>query len=135
MANLPDAFQRCGVHSLNRTGGEPMDFWGPLETPLEDIPDRDSLCMDTVNFRIRDFMVHNPECRACVYRTACCGGCRAMAVQDHPTDDPEKDLAACEYFRDGWKDRKDAVLRSISERQSERSAHGKHSGRTQKEGA
>ena len=58
-------------------------------------------------------MAHNPECRTCEYRTACCGGCRDIAVRDHPTDYLAKDLIACEYFKGGWKDKKDAVLKSI----------------------
>ena len=66
-----------------------------------------------MNFRISDFMEHNPECQTCEYRTACCGGCRAIAVRDHPTDYLAKDLIACEYFKDGWKDKKDAVLRRL----------------------
>ena len=35
------------------------------------------------------------------------------AVRDHPTDYLAKDLIACEYFKDGWKDKKDAVLRRL----------------------
>ena len=95
--------------------GGPIEeqFPNMLETPLEDILDRDSLYMDIVNFRISDFMAHNPECQTCEYRTACCGGCRAIAVRDHPTDYLAKDLIACEYFKGGWKDKKDALLRSI----------------------
>ena len=95
--------------------GGPVEeqFPNMLETPLEDILDRDSLYMDIVNFRISDFMAHNPECQACEYRTACCGGCRAIAVRDHPTDYLAKDPVACEYFKGGWKDKKDEVLRSI----------------------
>ena len=84
-----------------------------LETPLEDILDRDSLYMDITNFRVSDFMEHNPECRECGYRTMCCGGCRAIAVLDHPTDYLAKDLTACEYFKGGWKERKDAVLKKL----------------------
>jgi len=39
-----------------------------------------------VNFRISDFMAHNPECQTCEYRTACGGGCRAIAVRDNMTE-------------------------------------------------
>ena len=95
--------------------GGPIEeqFPNMLDTPLEDILDQDSLYMNIVNFRISDFMAHNPECQTREYRTACCGGCRAIAVRDHPTDYLAKDLIACEYFKGGWKDKKDAVLRSI----------------------
>ena len=97
--------------------GGPIEeqFPNMLETPLEDILDQDSLYMDIVNFRVSDFMAHNPECQTCEYRTACCGGCRAIAVRDHPTDYLAKDLITCEYFKGGWKDKKDAVLRSIGQ--------------------
>ena len=45
--------------------------------------------------------------------TACCGGCRALAVRDHPTDYLAKDLYTCEYFKGGWKEKKEALLKSI----------------------
>jgi len=34
-------------------------------------------------------------------------------VRDHPTDYLSKDPIAREYFKGGWKDRKNAVLKSI----------------------
>ncbi len=97
--------------------GTPIEesFPNMLQTPLEEILDRDSLYMDIINFRISDFMAHNSECQTCEYRTACCGGCRAVAVRDGSTDYLAKDPVACEYFKGGWKDRKDAVLRSIGQ--------------------
>ena len=96
--------------------GGPIEeqFPNMLETPLEDILDKKSLYMDINNLRISDYMEHNPECRTCEYRTLCCGGCRALAVRDHPTDYLSKDLYTCEYFKGGWKDKKDELLRSIT---------------------
>ena len=95
--------------------GGPIEeqFPNMLETPLEDILDKQSLYMEITGFKISDFMEHNPECKACEYRTACCGGCRALAVRDHPTDYLAKDLYTCEYFKGGWKEKKDALLKSI----------------------
>ena len=95
--------------------GSPIEeqFPNMLEMPLEDILDKQSLYMDMVSFRISDYMEHNPECRECGYRTACCGGCRALAVRDHPTDYLSPDLYTCAYFKGGWKEKKDAVLKSI----------------------
>ena len=95
--------------------GGPIEekFPNMLETPLEDILDRDSLYMDIVNFRISDYMEHNPECRECGYRTSCCGGCRALAVRNDPADYLAKDPVACEYYKNGWKDRKDALLKRL----------------------
>ncbi len=88
-------------------------FPNMLETRLEEILGSGSLYMDIVNFRIADYMQHNRECLTCEYRAACCGGCRALAVQDGSTDYLAKDPIACEYFKGGWKTKKDAMLRSI----------------------
>ncbi len=96
--------------------GGPIEeqFPNMLETPLEEILDNQSFYMDIINLRISDYMEHNPECKECEYREACCGGCRAIAVRDHPTDYLAKDLLACEYFKGGWMDRKNAVLRKLT---------------------
>ena len=95
--------------------GGPIEeqFPNMLKTPLEEILDNDSLYMKIVTFTIADFMEHNPECRECEYRTRCCGGCRALAVRDHPTDYLAKDPITCEYYRGGWMKRKDDLLRSL----------------------
>ena len=97
--------------------GSPIEekFPNMLEIPLEGILDSDSLYMDIVNLRVSNFMEHNQECRECEFRTACCGGCRAIAVRDHPSDYLAKDLVACAYFKDGWKEKKDAMLRKIGQ--------------------
>jgi len=97
--------------------GGPMEEQFPnlLETPLEDILDDGSFYMDAINFRVSDFMAHNPECQTCEYRMACCGGCRAIAVRDGSTDYLAKDPIACEYFKGGWKDKKDELLRRIGQ--------------------
>ncbi len=55
--------------------------------------------MNIVNHRVSDYMAHNPDCRTCEYRTECCGGCRAVALQGGSTDYLGKDPVACEYFR------------------------------------
>ena len=55
----------------------------------------------------------------CEYRCACCVGCRALAVQDHPTDYLAKDHITCEYFRGGWKAKKDELLKSLDRYQSQ----------------
>ena len=95
--------------------GTPIEdqFPNMLETSLEKILETESPYMDIINFRISDFMSHNPECPECEYRTQCCGGCRAIAVRDHPTDYLAKDLDVCEYFKGGWKDKKDALIYKI----------------------
>lgn len=101
---------------MSMVGGPIEDqFPNMLETPLEDILDKQSAYMDITSFRISDFMKHNPECMTCAYRTACCGGCRALAVQDHPTDYLSKDLYICAYFKDGWMEKKNSLLKSIGQ--------------------
>lgn len=95
--------------------GSPMEeqFPNMLEKPLEEILDDGSYYMNAINFRVSDFLEHNPECRACEYRTQCCGGCRAQAVFAHPTDYLAIDPVTCEYFKGGWMERKNNLLRSL----------------------
>ena len=80
---------------------------------LEEILDSDSLYMDIVNYRVSDFMEHNTDCRECEYRTMCCGGCRAVALNTTPDDYLGKDMVACEFFRGGWKKRVDELLNKL----------------------
>ena len=95
--------------------GGPIEeqFPNMLETPLEEILDKKSLYMDITNLRVSDYMEHNPECKICEYRENCCGGCRALAVCDGGTDYLAKDKIVCEYFKGGWKEKKDALLKSL----------------------
>ena len=85
-------------------------FSNMLQTPLEDILDDGSFYMDAINFRVSDFMEHNPACKTCKYRTDCCGGCRAQAVFAHPTDYMAIDPVTCEYYKGGWMDKKNELL-------------------------
>ena len=96
--------------------GGPIEelFPNMLESPLEEILDQDSLYMKITNYRVSDFMEHNPQCRECRYKAACCGGCRAIAVRDNPTDYLAKDPVTCEYFRGGWQERRTALLQTLS---------------------
>lgn len=95
--------------------GEPIAdrFPNLLDTPLEAILDGGSVYMDYIDVRVSDYMDHNRDCRACEYRSLCCGGCRAAAVRDTPGDYLAKDPVACEYFTGGWKARKDDLLRRV----------------------
>ena len=95
--------------------GGPIESQFPnmLETPLEEILDSDSLYMKIIGFTIKDFMDHNPECNECEYKAKCCGGCRAIAVRDHPNDYLSKDLVACNYYKGGWMKRKNDLLESL----------------------
>ena len=95
--------------------GGPIEekFPNMLETPLEDILDKSSVYMDIINFRISDYMEHNPECRTCKYAVACNGGCRALALQDYSDDYLAKDAYTCEYFKGGWMEKKNELLRKL----------------------
>ena len=95
--------------------GTPIEerFPNMLKTPLEEILAACSLYMDIICFTVEDFMNRNPECRECEYREECCGGCRATAVRDHPADYLAKDPEVCEYFKGGWKEKKDSLLREL----------------------
>ena len=97
--------------------GTPMEqkFPSMLETPLEEILD-ESLYMHMVDLRVSDYMDHNPECRTCEYGKFCAGGCRAVAVNQHPDDFLAKDLWSCEYFKGGWRDKKYTLLRELAEK-------------------
>ena len=96
--------------------GGPIEeqFPNMLKTPLEEILDKDSLYMDIISYTIEDYMEHNPECQECKYKAMCCGGCRAIAVRDHPTDYLAKDLDTCEYYKGGWKEKKDKLLTKLN---------------------
>ena len=95
--------------------GTPIEesFPNMLEVPLDEILDSGSFYMDIVNLRVSDYMEHHPECKSCDYRTLCCGGCRALAIQNGQKDYLGIDPAACAYFKDGWMERKNELLRSL----------------------
>lgn len=91
-------------------------FPNMLETPLEEILDSGSFYMETTDLRVSDFMAHNPECQSCGFRSQCCGGCRAVAQRESPGDFLAINPVTCQYFKDGWHERKTALLRDILER-------------------
>ena len=111
----PDVSPKGNVLPCMSMVGGPIEeqFPNMLKTPLEDILDGKSTYMTITSARVGDFMEHNPECGICEYRSDCCGGCRAIAVRDHPTDYLSADLDTCLYFKGGWKEKKDALLRKI----------------------
>jgi len=98
--------------------GTPVEdrFPNLLDQPLEEILDSSSLYMDIVNYRISDYLEHNPECRECEYKASCCGGCRAVALRDTPDDYLAPDLVICEYYKGGWREKKDKLLEDLLKR-------------------
>ena len=89
-------------------------FPNMLETPLEEILDKDTLYMQIINYSISDYMAHNPECAQCEYKNACAGGCRAFAVRDDPNDYLAKDMWTCTYYKGGWMEKKNQLLKELS---------------------
>lgn len=97
--------------------GTPIEklFPNMLEQPLEDIlsTNDESLYMKITDLRVSQYMEHNEECAECDYRADCCGGCRAIAINDNQDDYLAKDPVACMYFKGGWKEKKAALLSLI----------------------
>ena len=85
------------------------DFPSLLETPLREILSR-SEYFERSDLRLSDYLAHNPDCAACPDRLLCAGGCRALALGEGGRDYLAKDLWACRYFRDGWRERMHACL-------------------------
>lgn len=96
--------------------GSPIEEQFPniLETPLEEILNDGSYYMNAINWRVSDYLEHNPECRTCRYRTECCGGCRAQAVFVNPTDYLARDPVTCEYYLGGWMEKKNELLSKLN---------------------
>lgn len=88
-------------------------FANMLETPLEDILDGSSFYTEAVSYTISDFVNHNPDCAECEYLRQCCGGCRAIALRDHPDDYLARDLSVCEFYKGGWKTKTEKLLNEI----------------------
>ena len=95
--------------------GSPIEHLFPnlLETRLERILNGKSLYMEIINYRISDYMEHQPDCQKCRYRQLCCGGCRAIALETTPTDYLGKDMSVCEYYLGGWMEKKDALMKEL----------------------
>lgn len=63
----------------------------------------DSFYMEFINTRADKVLAHNPECRDCVYRLWCQGGCRACGLDDSGQKDlMYRDPAACAIYAGGW---------------------------------
>ena len=62
----------------------------------------DSRYMQLIDTRATEVLAHNPECRDCEHAMQCLAGCRASALETHPTDILAPDRAACAIFKGGW---------------------------------
>lgn len=81
-------------------------FRTPLAELLSDSPFTRRLLVTRAQVR-----EHNPECLECGFREMCDCGCRAVALAE-TGDLLGKDPAVCEFFRGGWKERFEAVLKA-----------------------
>lgn len=78
----------------------------PLTELLSDSPFTRRLLVTRA--RVRE---HNPECMVCAFRGECDCGCRAIALAT--SDDPlGKDPTACAFFKGGYRERFESVLKA-----------------------
>lgn len=62
----------------------------------------DSRYMRLIDTRATEVLNHNPECKTCEHALQCLAGCRASALEVHPTDILAPDPATCAIFKGGW---------------------------------
>ncbi|MBP3638015.1 MAG: radical SAM protein [Clostridia bacterium] len=74
----------------------------------------DSRYMRLIDTRATEVLEHNPECRNCEHALQCLGGCRASALETHPTDILAPDAAICSIFKGGWVEKIDKVMQAVS---------------------
>lgn len=65
----------------------------------------DSFYMEYADYRVKDLLAANAECRECEYRYKCGGGCRAMAVVESDHDLMGADRSQCILWREGYAQR------------------------------
>ena len=70
-------------------------------------------CMSLVKPYTGGCVAVNPDCAECEFKNACAGGCRAFAVRDDPTDYLGKDLWTCTYYKGGWMEKKNDLLKEL----------------------
>ena len=74
----------------------------------------DSRYMRLIDTRATEVLEHNPECRSCEHALQCLGGCRASALETHPTDILAPDAAICSIFKGSWVEKIDKVMQAVS---------------------
>lgn len=95
--------------TLGGTAIDPM-FESALEKPLSEILS-DSHYRDVCLAKMGDCIDHNEKCRECEYRLACGAGCRAGACGETGTDYLGVDEDACRFFKGGWYEKAQALVR------------------------
>ena len=97
--------------SMIGTEVEPL-FPNMRETPLKEILEH-SYFEEVSGMTLQDYMNANQECNECEFRERCCGGCRANAPSLGTGGCYAKDPSACDYFKQGWYKRKDALFKEL----------------------
>ena len=77
----------------------------------------DSYYMKTIDTRLKEYFDCNPECDKCEHKGVCDGGCRAEAAI-HNSDYMAKDLRACFFFKNNYKEKIEMVVDSVLKNQS-----------------
>ena len=71
-----------------------------------------SCYMKTIDTRLKEYFDCNPECNECEYKGVCDGGCRAEAAI-HNSNYMAKDLQACYFFKNNYKEKIEKVVDSV----------------------
>jgi len=87
-----------------------------LEHDLKDIIN-DSYLNEIGNRKAVDFLQNNKKCNECKYKYLCLGGCRANALAKN-NNYYDIDDAVCAYYLNGYKEKKDELLKSLNIKQS-----------------
>lgn len=82
---------------IEMTGQFPNLYGMPLKQILSD-----SSFTKFMSLRVKDLLDHTAECRECEHRSRCCGGCRAFAAVNNPSDYLAMDNVSCKILKEGW---------------------------------
>ncbi len=74
----------------------------------------DSFWFELVNFRQKDFLAANSECRNCEHVNECSAGCRADALNLDPDNYMGKSPMICELIKGGWPQKIISVMKAVN---------------------
>ncbi|MBE5999419.1 MAG: SPASM domain-containing protein [Sarcina sp.] len=95
--------------TLGGTAIDPL-FESVLEKTLSEILS-DSYYRDICLLKMEECISHNEKCSDCTYRSVCGAGCRACACGETGTDYLGIDEEACYFFKSGWYERAQELVR------------------------
>lgn len=73
-----------------------------------------SVWMRLIDTRATEVLNHNSECKTCEHALQCLAGCRASALEFHPTEILAPDPAVCTIPKGDWVDKISAVMQKIN---------------------